>query len=521
MRLTGAEDHNRLERIEACGSKCSQGLICSMKSHFLFPLPCKSPPEEFHTPAVFQNLSLSTVLRCDERDKCSMYLRIQTRLQLSDSIKGVSICTSSPGLFPNCRIISFSRDSRKRLSSSQVDIENDCTKLSVEQEVHVTLETFPSYCGANWTQAYTAPGCTKKDLRRHVPDCITGKLLYKLNAEEKSLTVNVTEMREDHTYNLRLCHDKGYVCMSAGPLTVIKKEDPIKSATLSYAKVVPCLCIEGWSNVLDAHRVRVCPFRQHVEELWTGITFDPTEVSLSWHPQCPLTARVTLCQKQEQNDCIDIPHTSHNVSKQKVKFVGVESHPQLCLKFSVEAEDWIRCPFDNRIFTVWEVSRNDKGDVVLFSPAPGIFSVDLCDLESVLPSQTCLSTQGFTVEVEKMASVEVPLPTEILPQTFCLQVRRKDLRYSTTHVHCFDQNSKTSFPTWIIASAGVLLALVILTMLVLHIWLTVHQKMMVKSKDSPCLYEAHKDVPPVCVVSAPEPDSATNNNNEKVNLLSD
>lgn len=534
--LTGAaDDQNRLERIKTCHTNCSQGLDCRIKPPFLLSLPCQSPPESLSTAPVFQNYSLSTVLRCEERRKCSLHLRIQIRFLLRDAIHGVSICTSSPGLIPNCRIINFNKDSIQKLSGSLVEIENDCTKVSPSQEVQITAETVPSYCGIDWTGIYTAPGCTNGDLQNHVPDCITGKLSYKVNPEKKSLTVNVSEMRKGHNYNLRLCHAMGNICLDAGPLRVLKKEDPIKSVTLSYSRPVPCLCIEGWSAVLDARRVQVCPFRQHVDELWTGISFDSIEASLSWQSLCPVTARVALCQKQEEGDCIDLPLTSHNVTRQKVKFIGVESHPLLCMKFSINTEDWLRCPFAEGRFTAWEVgvSRLPEG-VMLSSLTPGIFSVELCEVKSAVPPRTCQSKENHNVTVEKQASVEIHMPTEVLQSTFCLQVKRLDMTYAATVVHCFDPTDPHISPnlTWIIVPVCVVLALIILTTLALHIWLTVHQRTIQKRKIDPCPYEKQKDFAAGHTVSAFHgestplgevlvPDSPQSGNNEKTNLLRD
>lgn len=533
-----ADDQIRLQRIETCHTKCSQGLDCRMKAGFLFRPPCQSPPEGWNSSPVFENISLSTGLRCTERQKCSLHLRIQTRLRLRDPVHGVSICTSSPGLISNCRVISFSKDSRERQSGSLVDVENDCTKISPGQEVRVTVETVPSFCETEWTGTFTAPGCTHRDLQTHVPDCITGKLSYKVNPERKYLTVNVTEMRQGHNYNLRLCLAKGFICAGTGPLQVIKKEDPVKSVTLSYTRPVPCLCIEGWSAVLDARRVQVCPFRQHVDELWTGITFDVFEASLSWQPLCPVTARVMLCQKQEDGDCIDLPHTSHNVTRHKVQFTGVESHPQLCMKFSVDSEDWIRCPFAEGRFPALEagVSRHAEG-VALFSPAPGTFSVGLCEVKSAAPPRSCQSRGNRTVIVETRASVDIPIPADVLQSKFCLQVKRLDMAYTVTAVHCFDSISQADphvsiNPTWIIVPVGVLLALIILTTLGLHIWVTVYQRRIQKKKTGSCPYEKQKDCVAGHVLSASPggsaplgevliPDSPQSGKNEKANLLHD
>lgn len=49
--------------------------------------------------------------------------RPQTFMQLSppESVHGVSICTMATGMMGNCRIVSFTRASRERLSGQQVD----------------------------------------------------------------------------------------------------------------------------------------------------------------------------------------------------------------------------------------------------------------------------------------------------------------------------------------------------------------------------------------------------------------
>lgn len=56
-----------------------------------------------------------------------------------------------------------------------------------------------------------------------------------------------------------------------------------------------------------------------LEELWSGVLFDPVEETLSWEPACPVTAVVALCQKKEDGVCVDLPHASQNVSREKVQ----------------------------------------------------------------------------------------------------------------------------------------------------------------------------------------------------------
>lgn len=55
-----------------------------------------------------------------------------------------------------------------------------------------------------------------------------------------------------------------------------------------------------------------------LEELWHGITFDPLEEALSWEPACPVAAVVALCQKREDDICVALPLSSHNVMREKV-----------------------------------------------------------------------------------------------------------------------------------------------------------------------------------------------------------
>lgn len=162
----------------------------------------------------------------------------------------------------------------------------------------------------------------------------------------------------------------------------IKKEEAKKRVVFPYSRPLPCLCIEvtlqscvlvlstyelmitfvkwieihytqlktssqGWSAVVDAPRVQVCPFKDReslisiynletdtasleeiitsadcdtgLEELWFGVTFDPLEQTLSWEPACPVTAAVAMCQKREDGNCVALPHTSQNVSREKVQ----------------------------------------------------------------------------------------------------------------------------------------------------------------------------------------------------------
>lgn len=517
-----------LERINKCSTRCSQGLRCRTKPDYFFNPPCENPPEGLNS-SIFRNISLSTVMRCEGRQKCSLHLRIKNAVLLSESFHGLSICTSSAGMISNCQIISFNNH---RKTGLQVEVENDCTEVSLSQHVRVTVKTMPSFCGISWTGAYRAPECNNEDMQRHVPECITGRLSYSVNTQRKELTVGVSDMLEDHNYHLRLCR-KDFICMGTGAHTLIKKEELGKSFTFPYSRPLPCLCIEGWSAVTDAPRVQVCPFRERVEELWFGINFDPLEETLSWKPACPVTALVVLCQKREGEVCEDLPHASQNVSRAKVSFTKVDPHPQLCMKFTTGSQSWTRCPFADKGFQAWDFSvtrRQGHEDVKLSSRITANFSVGLCEKSE--SSTECQVTKTRIVPMEKHEAVDLNPAGESC--NTCLQVKRLDVRFAATVLHCFEEcNESSSVQTmlssrasgdsaWIIVPVGVGLSAIIVVTLALHALLTVYQK---RKQRRNADYASDKQTGPAneCAVRiTPSPALIPDcGNTEKANLISD
>lgn len=537
--LSGAAaESTGLERIKKCGTRCSQGLHCTTKPDNWFSPPCQNP-KGLNSSSVFHNISLSTVMSCEGRQKCSLHLRIKTVLQLTESVRGVSICTVTAGMMANCRLVSFKRASRESMSGLQVEVDNDCTDVSPSQRVQVTVKTVPSYCGVAWTGTYDAPECISEDLRRHVPECITGRLSYDVNAERKELNVSVSDMLEDYNYRLRLCH-KDFICAGTGAYALIKKGETAKSATLPYSRPLPCLCIEGWSDMMDATRVQVCPFKDRREELWSGINFDPLEETLSWEPACPVTAVVVLCQRGEDDVCVDLPHASQNVSREKITFTKVDPHPQLCMKFTASSQSWTRCPFADARFQAWKVVRQeDEEDVKMLSQITATFSVELC--VKAEGSTVCQLTETHTIHVEKKKAVGLNLTGEQCNS--CLQVKRLDVKFAATVIHCLKQckespsirpaiGTRASWDlTWVVVPAGVCLSGIIIFTLVLHVLLTVYQKRKQK-RNGGCIAEKQTDPAFDCMIPVLEtrpalhgevlmPDSPQCGNTEKANLISD
>ncbi|KAM9846042.1 interleukin-17 receptor E-like protein isoform 2-T2 [Aulostomus maculatus] len=522
-----AAEHVELERIETCSTKCSQGLRCKTKPEF-FPPPCQKPTEDLNASSLFQNISLSTVMSCEGRQKCSLHLRIKATLQLTGSVWGMSVCTQTAGMLENCRSFSIQTAARGRKSGLQVQVENDCSSVSPKQQVQVTIKSFPNYCGVMWSGTYDAPGCSHEDLRKHIPVCITGRLSYDVDPEKKELNVTVTDMLEDYDYQLRLCHND-FVCFGTDANTVIKKEESIKSATLLYSRPLPCLCIEGWSITTDATRVQVCPFKDNLEELWQGITFDPQEEALLWEPACPVTAVVTLCQRGEDGVCLDLPRSMQNVSREKITFSEVDMHPQLCMKFTARGQSWTRCPFVDGRFRAWKVAltkQQGRQEVKITSLLNATFSVGLC-VKSAASPMACQMTETHTVNVEEDKPFSLNLAGKLCDVNYCLQVTRLHVKHAATVIQCFEQCNQSqplqpvaatlNWTSYILPVGVCLLGIVIIT-LVLHVLLTVHQK---KNKQTHRGYRAEAKQTGKIRGGVFLPSCPQCTNTEKANLLYD
>ncbi|KAG7258239.1 hypothetical protein CRUP_035973 [Coryphaenoides rupestris] len=237
-------------------------------------------------------------------------------------------------MMPRCKQITF-KSSRRRMEGSLVQVDSECEEIAPGQEVRVKVQTLPELCGVRWTGTFQGPECSSGDLRNQVPQCITGSLHYELHPGGGGLTVEVSDMLEDSDYRLRLCLE-GYVCTGTGANTLIKKEEAVK---------------KGWSAVMDAPRVRVCPFKDRLTALWSGVTYAPMEGELSWQPACPVDVTVSLCLAGDEGVCEDQPGTAPQRTRgSKVTFSNVDPRPQLCVKWSMDSQCWTSCPFANKTF---------------------------------------------------------------------------------------------------------------------------------------------------------------------------
>lgn len=72
---------------------------------------------------------------------------------------------------------------------------------------------------------------------------LAGKFDYNVDRARKIISVNVSNFLRDQDYYVRLCH-KWFTCEDVGAFAVIKGKESLKSVSLKYSQLLPCLCIE-------------------------------------------------------------------------------------------------------------------------------------------------------------------------------------------------------------------------------------------------------------------------------------
>ncbi|TSK13184.1 Interleukin-17 receptor C [Bagarius yarrelli] len=294
---------------------------------------------------------------------------------------------------------------------SQVHIEDDCLEVSIGQDVHVTLQTWPQFCDVSYTRKYLVPDCSNKDLQGNIPECTTGKINYEVDFERREVHIVVSDMLEDRDYHVRLCH-RNYICTGTGAHILLKKENPVKNVTLKFSKPVPCLCIEGWSLMTDASRIQVCPFKNSIEELWSGINFDPLEGTLSWEASCQVSAVISLCELQDQGMCQDLANSSRKYIKGKVSYTTVDPHPRLCMK---DKHKHVQPKLDLDLCTTGLCIKAKRVDVkygvtnLYCRPSCPLFSSKLKESDSkwrlTVPAMTLATAVAVTATVMSIAMI--------------------------------------------------------------------------------------------------------------------
>nr|XP_009507223.1 PREDICTED: putative interleukin-17 receptor E-like [Phalacrocorax carbo] len=375
---------------------------------------------------VLKSMKISTVMKCVQGSPCSLHLNIKGTLSLDENIRGLEICSLSLDTQQSqCTNVRFARKKTKMLNGKKVQVQFNCFEVNVAQHIYVTMRTVPNYCEVKLSQEYYVEDCRNSDVGKYISACSV-------------ISVNVSEFLRDQDYYIRLCH-KWFTCEDVGAFAVVKGKESLKSVSLKYSQLLPCLCIEGWLAIPDARRIQLCPFENDTKVLWDNIVYNPVTQTLAWEPACPVLVTVNLCRLMKSNDhCEDIENSFKN-SPEKVKYSRVDTHPRLCMKFTTKQGSWVKCPFAHGEFPAWKMRTAavaEQIQVFFTSQMKAQFSVLVCNRTQLA---SCESV-GMHHSVSVGDSVSITMSQEMCGSAICIQGWRTDVDYSVPlqicDIHC-------------------------------------------------------------------------------------
>ncbi|XP_032077675.1 putative interleukin-17 receptor E-like isoform X2 [Thamnophis elegans] len=472
-----------IPRIKECGVTCSQGFHCkhqfSMEAMNSF---CHPAPDSL-SPVNLRNMKLGTTMKCEDHRHCSLHLSVKTNLQLNENTSGVRICyflmvTQKT----KCVKVKISRELNAHPEGNKVKIQFNCFEVSVGQHLYVTMMTIPNYCGVKLTQEYYVEDCRNNDVGKNIPDCFVSKMAYNVDRTRKTISVNISDVQNRDCY-VRLCHQR-FVCEDVGPVTLIQGKDAMKSASLQYTQLLPCLCIEVWPAILDARRMQLCPFKNDTKSLWDNIIYQPATQTLSWEAACPVHVTVSLCQLMKINDqCVDLEGTV-NIATEKVKYCRVDTHPSLCIKFATEHNVWVKCPFSNGQFQAWKMRlavMEQQIQVSFTSHFEAEFSVVVCNRTNL---HLCNSTGSLKVlSLDGLSLPSVNISEKPCGPDVCIKGWRTDVEYSVSSYVCdLPCNSSTGTQEYYEYSLSILSLISFLAIFLIMLALLGHKLLSVNSR---------------------------------------
>ncbi|XP_054844731.1 putative interleukin-17 receptor E-like isoform X2 [Eublepharis macularius] len=397
---------------------------------------CHLPPASL-SPVVLRNMKLWTAMKCTEEGQCSLHLSIKGTLHLHENVRGMEICSLSMNTQKSqCVNVKVSRNTHVKLTGKKVKIQFNCFEVSAGQQVYVTMRTIPNYCGVQLNQEYYVEDCRNSDVGTNIPNCFAGKLTYEVDRARQTILLNISDVAQSTGYYVRLCH-QWFVCEDVGSVALIQTNDLVKSISLPFTQMLPCLCIEAWPAIPDARRMQMCPFKNNIEALWDNFIYNPITQTLTWEAACPIHVSVSLCELMKTNDqCIDLPNSSKTASE-KVKYSRVDAHEKLCMKFTMKDGSWVRCPFAHGYSQAWtmKVSRMEEQIQASFtSNTEAQFSVLVCNGTE---SSSCDSAGIHqSISVGSLTTTSVNISGKTCGLNICIQGWRTDVDYSIPTYIC-------------------------------------------------------------------------------------
>eukprot|EP00073_Rattus_norvegicus_P045916 XP_017448064.1 PREDICTED: interleukin-17 receptor C isoform X2 [Rattus norvegicus] len=406
---------------------CSLGLSCHLWDGDVLCLPgsIESAPGPVLVPT---RLQTELVLRCPQETDCALCVRVVVHLAVhghweepeeagkSDSeLQGprngkepAGLATASsqglshgPCLADPCLLLTASLQAQVVLSFQAYPIAR-CALLEVQVPADLVqpgqsvgsavFDCFEAGLGAEvriWS--YTKPRYQKElNVTQQLPDCRGLEVQDSIQSCWALPWLNVSTDGDNVLLILDVSKEQKfgfllYWDQAQGPLKSLlyKNLTGPQNITLNHTDLVPCLCIQLWSQEPDSVRTSFCPFKKDPRahrNLWHMARLR-VQSSGSWllDTPCSLRTEVALCwQAPDQSPCQPLvpPMPQKNVTMNRpFEFPLVKEHPNLC----VQVSSWEKVELQE---CLWADSLGPfKDDMLLVEMKTDLNDTSVCALE--------------------------------------------------------------------------------------------------------------------------------------------
>ncbi|CAM9347503.1 unnamed protein product [Bubo scandiacus] len=211
-----------------------------------------------------------------------------------------------------------------------------CFEAPLGSELHVTAYT-NSRGHRRLSRRQWVPDCSWPAAQAAVPQCQVPRLQVSLAPKE--VVVEVQGAAAGHSYTLRLYHNQSH--STSGPERAVTASSPM-NYSLPADEVLPCLCLQVWSETQDPLRATLCPFSHDVEaweRLWVRSRLvlhvvGSQALTCSLSAPCDLPAELVPCwQPVPAGPCQALPGLQQpTVGQGHQEFGGLRPHPNLCVQ---------------------------------------------------------------------------------------------------------------------------------------------------------------------------------------------
>ncbi|XP_074735257.1 interleukin-17 receptor C [Strix uralensis] len=211
-----------------------------------------------------------------------------------------------------------------------------CFEAPLGSELHVMAYT--NLRGhRRLSQRQWVPDCSWPAAQAAVPQCQVPRL--QVSSAPKEVVVEVQGAVAGHSYTLWLYHNQSHG--TSGPERAVTASSPM-NYSLPADEVLPCLCLQVWSETQDPLRATLCPFSHDVEaweRLWARSQLvlhvvGSQALTCSLSAPCDLPAELVPCwQPVPAGPCQALPGLQQpTVGQGHQEFGGLRPHPNLCVQ---------------------------------------------------------------------------------------------------------------------------------------------------------------------------------------------